>query len=142
MGAKDVYNVSFVGGKLHILRGTFEMRREIKHKFVPLKRMRPCFHYSRVYSGPYNGYIPLYIRHDPGTNIALSYCFEELCARSTAEKPHGTFFSVVTRKIGELNVIMAGEVDCSLSMHYDQSIVDSSLTPHSSKTWSPAWRTI
>ena len=67
-------------------------------------------------------------RHDPGPDITLSYCFEELCARSTAEKPHGTFFSVVTRKIGELNIIMAGEVDCSTSMHYNQTVVDRSLT--------------
>ena len=128
MGAKDVYNVSFVGGKLHILRGTFEMRREIKHKFVPLKRMRPCFHYSRVYSGPYYGYIPLYIRHDPGTNIALSYCFEELCTGSTVQEPHGTFFSIVSRKIGGLNIIMAGEIDCSTSMYFDLLASSSPLT--------------
>jgi len=69
-----------------------------------------------------------HIYHDPGTNATLSYCFEELCAHSTAEKLHGTFFSVVTRKIGELNVIMAGEVDCSLSMHYYESAVDRLLT--------------
>jgi len=72
--------------------------------------------------------ITLHTRHDPGTDVALSYCFEELCARSTAKKPHGTFFSVVTRKVGELNVIMAGEVDCSLSMRYDQSVSNCSLT--------------
>ena len=72
--------------------------------------------------------ISLHIRHDSGTEIALSYCFEELCARSMAEKPHGTFFSVVTRKIGELNVIMAGEVDCSTSTCYGSSVVDDPLT--------------
>lgn len=43
------------------------------------------------------------------------------------QKPHGTFFSVVHRKIGDLNVIMAGEVDCSKSMHFNQSIGDSML---------------
>ena len=65
--------------------------------------------------------------HDPSPNVTLSYCFEELCAHSTAEKPHGTFYSVVSRKIGNLNVIMAGEVDCSTSMPYCQPIVDSPL---------------
>jgi len=70
-----------------------------------------------------------YTRHDPGSNITLSYCFEELCAHSTAKKPHGTFYSVVSRKIGGLDVIMAGEIDCSTSMHCGQSVIDSSLTP-------------
>ena len=72
--------------------------------------------------------IPSHSRHDPGSNITLSYCFEELCAHSTAEKPHGTFYSVVSRRIGELNIIMAGEVDCSTSTHRDQSVFDNPLT--------------
>ena len=56
LGMEDVYSVSFVGGKLHILRKTFELRREIKHRFVPQKYMCPCCRRSRVYSGPYYGY--------------------------------------------------------------------------------------
>ena len=58
----------------------------------------------------------------PDSDITFSYCFEELCTRSMTQKPHGTFFSVVHRKIGDLNVIMAGEIDCSTSMHFDQSL--------------------
>lgn len=73
--------------------------------------------------------MPSHNRHDPGTDILLSYCFEELCTHSTARQPHGTFYSVVSRKIGGLNVIMAGEIDCSTSTRYDQPVVDSSLTP-------------
>jgi len=72
--------------------------------------------------------MPSHSRYDPGPDITLSYCFEELCAHSTAKKPHGTFFSIVTRKIGELNIIMAGEVDCSTSTHYNQSVIGRSFT--------------
>ena len=45
------------------------------------------------------------------------------------QKPHGTFFSVVQRNIGDLNVIMAGEVDCSKSRHFYQAFGDSALIP-------------
>ena len=45
------------------------------------------------------------------------------------EKPHGLFFSVVQRQIGDLNVIMAGEVDCSKSTHFYQTFGDSALIP-------------
>jgi hypothetical protein len=69
------------------------------------------------------------LRHGPDSNITYSYCFEELCTRSMTRGPHGTFFSIIHRKIGDLNVIMAGEVDCSESMHLDQSIGDSMLIP-------------
>ena len=64
---------------------------------------------------------------DPISDITFRYCFEELCTRSMTRKPHGTFYSIVHRNIGGLNVIMAGEVDCSTSMHSDQSIDDSLL---------------
>lgn len=57
---------------------------------------------------------------NPG--IIYSDCFEKLCARPVTEEPHGTFFSVVRRKIGDLDVIMAGEVDCSSSTSLDLSI--------------------
>ena len=46
-------------------------------------------------------------------DITLSHCFEQLCTRSRTQKPHGTFYAVVSREIDEINVIMAGEVDCS-----------------------------
>ena len=44
-----------------------------------------------------------------------SNCFENLCTRPMTKKLHGIFFSIVRRKIGDLDVIMAGEVDCSSS---------------------------
>jgi len=34
MGEEEVYDMSFVDGKLHILRRGFEMRTEIKHTYV------------------------------------------------------------------------------------------------------------
>ena len=49
----------------------------------------------------------------------LSDCFEKLCTRPMTQKPHGLFFSVVRRKIGDHDVIMSGEVDCSSSMDLD-----------------------
>ena len=52
----------------------------------------------------------------PGSNITFSHCFEEMCTRSTTQKSYGTFFSVVHRKIDDLNIIMAGEIDCSTSI--------------------------
>ena len=46
------------------------------------------------------------------------------------EKPHGVFFSIVQRQIGPgLNVVMAGEVDCSKSTHFYQAFGDSALNP-------------
>ena len=54
-------------------------------------------------------------------NITPSHYFEKLCTRSRTWKPHGTFFSVVSRDIDELNVIMAGEVDCSTGMYFYSS---------------------
>ena len=66
---------------------------------------------------PLHGYF-----YDSTPDTTPSYCFEELCTNSTAQKPHGTFYSVVSRRIGELDIIMAGEVDCSTSMHSDQSV--------------------
>jgi hypothetical protein len=54
-----------------------------------------------------------------GSNITLSDSFEKLCTRPMTEKTHGTFFSVVRRKIGDHDVIMAGEIDCSSSKHLD-----------------------
>jgi hypothetical protein len=68
-------------------------------------------------------------RRDPDSNVTHSYCFEELCTRSTAQKDHGTFYSIVGRKIGGLNIIMAGEVDCSTGMSVHPSAVDSLLIP-------------
>ena len=65
--------------------------------------------------------------HGSESNIPFSHCFEELCARSMTQKPHGTFYGVVHRKIGDLNVIMAGEIDCSTSMYFDQPIGGSML---------------
>ncbi|KAF9780000.1 hypothetical protein BJ322DRAFT_1084144 [Thelephora terrestris] len=89
VGKGDEYDVSFVDGKLHILRKSFEFRTEIKS------------------SGPYYG-----------------DCFEKLCTRPMTPKPHGIFFSVVRRKIGGLNVIMAGEVDCSSSKGTEPDMED------------------
>ncbi|KAF9780015.1 hypothetical protein BJ322DRAFT_304951 [Thelephora terrestris] len=40
-------------------------------------------------------------------------CFERACTRPMTERPHGVFSSVVRRKIGNYDVIMAGEVDCT-----------------------------
>lgn len=68
-------------------------------------------------------------RRDSGSNTTYSHCFEELCTHSITEKPHGIFFSVVRRKFDDLNIIMAGEVDCSSSMYFDHSIDDSTLIP-------------
>ncbi|KAF9651206.1 hypothetical protein BDM02DRAFT_901105 [Thelephora ganbajun] len=63
-------------------------------------------------------------RHDSGSDITFSDCFEILCTRSTMQKHRGTFFSIVRRKIGDLNIIMAGEVDCSTSMNMEPSLKD------------------
>ena len=38
------------------------------------------------------------------------------------KKPHGTFFSVVRRKIGGINIIMGGEVDGSYSIDITQLV--------------------
>jgi len=89
LDAEEVYDVSFVKGKLHVLRKTFDLRTEIPH------------------SGPYYG-----------------HCFEELCARPMTQKPYGTFYSVVHRKIGDLNVIMAGEIDCSTTKNAEPGLGD------------------
>jgi len=62
-------------------------------------------------------------------DITLSHCFEKLCTRSRTQKPHGTFYSVVSREIDEINIIMAGEVDCSTSTRIDLRISDGLLTP-------------
>ena len=62
-------------------------------------------------------------------DITLSHCFEKLCTRSRTQKPHGTFYSVVSRAIDEINIIMAGEVDCSTSTCFGLQICDSLLTP-------------
>jgi len=63
--------------------------------------------------------MPSHRRHrGTDTDITLSHCFEKLCTRSRTRKPHGTFYSVVSREIGDLNIIMAGEVDCSTSAHF------------------------
>ncbi|KAF9779987.1 hypothetical protein BJ322DRAFT_1023892 [Thelephora terrestris] len=69
MGKSGEYGVTFVEGKLFILRKSLE--------------------------------------------LWDSDCFERACARLMTEKPHGVFFSVVRRKIGDYDVIMAGEVDCT-----------------------------
>ena len=65
--------------------------------------------------------------YDPDSNITLSHCFEKLCTHSKAIKPHGEFFSVVQRKIGDFNVIMAGEVDCSSGARFHQTFGDGAL---------------
>jgi len=60
--------------------------------------------------------IPIHRRcRDPESNILFSHYFEQSCTFPMTQKPHGTFYSVVRRKIGRLNVIMAGEIDCSMS---------------------------
>ena len=52
--------------------------------------------------------------HELDSDPILSDCFEQLSTKE-AEKPHGQFFSIVYREIGDLKVIMSGEVDCSSS---------------------------
>lgn len=60
--------------------------------------------------------IPIHRRcRGPESNILFSHYFEESCVLLMTQKPRGTFYSAVRRKIGDLNVIMAGEIDCSLS---------------------------
>ena len=50
-----------------------------------------------------------------GSDTIPSDCFERLCTEK-AEKPDGEFFSIVSREICGLKVIMSAEVDCSSSM--------------------------
>ena len=77
--------------------------------------------------------MPPLSRHDPGTNVTLSYYFEEACTRTTetaVKDSHPAFYTVVSRTIGELTVVMAGEVDCSNSKgtRYDRLVIDRPLT--------------
>ena len=122
-----MYNVSFVEGKLHIFRKNFQLRTEIRHRFVLSKHTHVAIAY--IFSAVLTTGIPSHRRRrDFSPNISLSYCFEELCTGSTVQEPHGTFFSIVSRKIGGLNIIMAGEIDCSTSMYFDLLASSSPLT--------------
>ena len=56
MGEENVYNVSFVDGKLHILRKNFDLRSEINNRFVPSKHTRMRYRCLQTLSGPYYGY--------------------------------------------------------------------------------------
>ena len=47
--------------------------------------------------------------------MITSDCFERLCTKEV-EEPDGEFFSIVSREICGLKVIMSAEVDCSSSM--------------------------
>lgn len=58
MGNEDTYNVSFVDGKLHVLRKHFDLRTEINHRLVPSKHLHMHYRFSRTPSGPYYGYAP------------------------------------------------------------------------------------
>lgn len=58
LGKQDVYDISFVEGKLCIFRKSFDIRTEIKHKFV--HQITHLSHRcSRPLSGPYYGYCSL-----------------------------------------------------------------------------------
>ena len=114
MGKEEVYDISFVEGKLHILRKNFDMRTEIEHRFVS-SNPTCTGRLAHRSSADLTMGIPHHRLRDSGSNITSSYCFEELCTRSMTQKRHGTFFSVVRRNIGGLGIIMAGEVDCSAS---------------------------
>jgi len=51
--------------------------------------------------------IPIHRRcRGPESNILFSHYFEQSCTFVMTQKPHGTFYSVVRRKIGRLNVII------------------------------------
>jgi len=41
------------------------------------------------------------------------HCFEEVCTVSETSEPNGRFCSIVSRRLGDLNIVMAGEVDCA-----------------------------
>ena len=74
-------------------------------------------------------------RNDPSPKLMPSLCFESHCTKSTAKKADkpeevdGRFFSIVSLKISNLNIIMSGEVDCASSKHFGQS-ADHSLLIH------------
>jgi len=127
MSTKEVYDVSFVEGKLHILRKNFELRTEIKHRCVPSNRNARAVLLTDSQRTLLWVFLPVAIATIFGSNTTFSYCFEEVCARSMTKKLYGTFYSVVRRKIGSLDVIMAGEVDCSASMYFNQPAGDSLL---------------
>jgi len=119
---EEVYDASFIEGKLYVLGKTFDLRAEIPHRFVP-STSTPVFFIAHGFSADLIMGIPIHRRcRGLESNTPFSHCFEELCARSMTQKPHGTFYSVVNRKIGDLNVIMAGEIDCSMSMRLYQPI--------------------
>ena len=104
-------------GRLHILRGSFNLRTEFKNTFVHEYRANFIIANELLADrtmGTLNHHYPGGSSSDP--EMIFSDCFEKLCARSTTQERHGTFFSVVHRKIGDLDIIMAGEVDCSSSM--------------------------
>jgi len=63
-------------------------------------------------------------RHNPDSDFMLSYRFELECTQQTVETnlSRSTFYTVVRRKIGELNIIMAGEIDCTTGMNYGSLI--------------------
>ena len=49
-------------------------------------------------------------------------CFEQLCTSPTKEESGWQFFTVVNRKLGDLDVVMPGQVDCRSSAGLDFSI--------------------
>ncbi|KAF9651207.1 hypothetical protein BDM02DRAFT_3184692 [Thelephora ganbajun] len=59
-----------------------------KKKFVPTPEV--------LHDGPYFG-----------------HCFEEVCTASETSEPNGRFCSIVSRRLGDLSIVMAGEVDCA-----------------------------
>ena len=61
--------------------------------------------------------------------MIFSDCFEKLCTRKMTKRLHGIFFGVVSRRIGDVEIIMAGEVDCSSSRYLHQLADDNLLTP-------------
>jgi len=105
MGEEQEYNASFKDNRLYISQKGLKKLSKREDMYVPPNHIRLYCHHSRVFRGPYYG-----------------YCFEKACTQPKTEKPHGTFFSVVRRKISDLTVIMAGEIDCSKGMHSDQSV--------------------
>ncbi|KAF9779986.1 hypothetical protein BJ322DRAFT_1164997 [Thelephora terrestris] len=56
--------------------------------------------------------------------IQDSDCFENVGTRPMTKRPRGIFFSVVRRKIGNHDVIMSGEVDCSSSTDNQPNMKD------------------